>query len=181
MKVDLGRFNNSWYKPGSFVKRSLWYCVSSIFFLNNFMIPTPMFLKRFLLRLFGGKIGVNVIIMPRVNIKYPWFLEIGDNTWIGEGVWLQSLAPINIGNNVCLSQFSNIITGNHDFNKETFDLILQDVCLHDGVWIGARSVVCPGVICEENSVLAVGSVATKNLKKNAIYQGNPAMFKIERC
>ena len=38
--------------------------------------------------------------MPKINIKYPWFLSIGDYCWIGEGVWLQTLGRIKIKNNV---------------------------------------------------------------------------------
>ena len=47
--------------------------------------------------------------------------------------------------------------------------------LEDGVWIGAKSVVCPGVVCKSHSVLAVSWVASKDLEAYFIYQGNPAM------
>jgi len=52
--------------------------------------------------------------------------------------------------------------------------------LEDGVWIGAKATVCPGVTCYSHSVLAVGSVATKDLEAYSIYQGNPAEMKRER-
>jgi putative colanic acid biosynthesis acetyltransferase WcaF len=44
----------------------------------------------------------------------------------------------------------------------------------EGVWIGAKAIVCPGVICNSHSVLTIGSVATNNLEKYTIYSGNPA-------
>ena len=50
------------------------------------------------------------------------------------------------------------------------------IVLEDGVWIGAKSVVCPGVIVHENAILTVGSVATKEMVANGIYQGNPAIL-----
>jgi putative colanic acid biosynthesis acetyltransferase WcaF len=45
----------------------------------------------------------------------------------------------------------------------------------DGVWIGARATVCPGVTAYSHAVLTVGSVATRNLEANAVYAGNPAV------
>jgi putative colanic acid biosynthesis acetyltransferase WcaF len=105
---------------------------------------------------------------------------VGSNVWIGEGVWIDNLVDVKIRNNVCLSQGSYILTGSHDYKKSTFDLILGPIVLEDGVWIGAKSTVCPGVTCSEHSVLALGSVATTNLIKYGIYQGNPAVFKRKR-
>ena len=129
----------------------------------------------FLLKLFGAKIGKGVNIKPKVNIKYPWKLAIGDYTWIGEKVWIDNLENVIIGKNCCLSQESMLLCGNHDYSKTSFDLIIKPIVLKNGSWVGAKSMICPGVILEENSILAVGSIATKNLQENAIYQGNPAV------
>jgi putative colanic acid biosynthesis acetyltransferase WcaF len=52
---------------------------------------------------------------------------------------------------------------------------IAEIGLEDGVWIGAKSVVCPGVTCKTHSVLAVQSVAAKDLDAFTIYQGNPAI------
>ncbi len=57
-------------------------------------------LKCSILRLFGAKIGKKVVIKPGVNVKYPWFLEIGDFSWIGEDVWIDNLGKVKIGANV---------------------------------------------------------------------------------
>ena len=46
--------------------------------------------------------------------------------------------------------------------------------LEEGVWIGAKAVVCPGVHCGLNSILTTGSIATNDLDPSGIYQGNPA-------
>ena len=51
-----------------------------------------------------------------------------------------------------------LLTGNHDYKKSSFDLKVEEIILKSGVWIGANSVVCPGVVCRENSVLSVSSV-----------------------
>ena len=170
--VSLDKYDNSWYHPGSAWKRLVWYFVN-VSFLKNTFIPCSS-LKVFLLRLFGAKIGRNVTIKPGVNIKYPWFLEVGNNCWLGENVWIDNLAYVKIGNNVCISQGAMLLCGNHNYKKETFDLIIGEIILEDGCWVGAKSVVCPGVTLAVNSVLSVCSVAQRNLEANRIYQGNPA-------
>jgi len=154
------------------LKQLLWYMVNIVFFKNSFNIFSS--LKVFLLRLFGAKLGKEIVIKPSVNIKYPWKLAIGNHTWIGENVWIDNLADITIGDSVCISQGAFLLCGNHNYKKETFDLMLNPIVLENGVWIGAKSIVCPGVICNSHSVLAAGSVAIGELEAYTIYQGNPA-------
>ncbi|MFC3414182.1 putative colanic acid biosynthesis acetyltransferase [Algoriphagus hitonicola] len=171
-KTDLSSFENNWYRPGSKIKIGIWYLVNILFFKSS-LNPFSK-LKVLLLRLFGAKVGKGVVIKPNINIKYPWFLEIGDYVWIGEEVWIDNLTLIKIHSNVCISQGAMLLTGNHNFKKSSFDLMVGEIKLEEGVWIGAKSVVCPGVTCHSHSVLAVGSVATKDLEPYTIYQGNPA-------
>ncbi|MFT3908081.1 MAG: WcaF family extracellular polysaccharide biosynthesis acetyltransferase [Ferruginibacter sp.] len=173
MATDLSKYNNDWYKPGSGIKRFTWYWVNTCFFKTGLF---PFYgLKTFLLRTFGAKVGKGVLIKPFVNIKYPWLLELGDHIWIGEHAWIDNLAKVEIRSHVCLSQGAFLLTGNHNYSKETFDLSVKPITLEEGVWIGAKAVVCPGVICHTHSVLAVGSVATSNLIAYGIYSGNPAI------
>ena len=174
LQTDLSTYNNSPFHPGgSALKRLLWFYLNSLF-LKSSLLPISNF-KIFLLRAFGAKVGSNVTIKPGVNVKYPWHLTIGNNTWIGENVWIDCLVPIAIGNNVCLSQGAVLLTGNHDYKKSTFNLITKSVVLEDGVWIGACAVVNPGVTAASHAVLTTGSIATKNLESYSIYQGNPAV------
>jgi len=177
-QVNLNKYNNDWYKPGSTVKKLLWYFTNM--FLFKTMFPFPSSLKSKVLRGFGADVGVGVVIKPNISIKYPWFLEVGDYTWIGEGVWIDNLAKVTIRSNVVLSQGAYLLTGSHDYKKETFDLVIGEIVLEEGVWIGARATVCPGVTCKSHSVLAVGSVATNDLEVYCIYQGTPAVKKRER-
>lgn len=153
--------------------------IVNAFFFNHPLAVSSSFKCR-LLRLFGAQIGSGVIIKPSVNIKYPWLLNIGNHCWVGEKVWIDNLAQVTIGNHVCLSQGCFLLTGNHDYKKPTFDLIIDSIVIEDGVWIGARAVVCPGVYAESHAVLAVQSVATKKLAAYGIYQGNPAQWVKER-
>ncbi len=173
-QTNLSLYNNSPYHPGgNAFKRVLWYYVNILFFKSGLF---PFYgIKNFLLRLFGAKIGKQVEIKPCVNIKYPWHLIIGNEVWIGENVWIDNLVPVIIGNNVCISQGATLLTGNHNYKKDTFDLITGSIILEDGVWIGACAIVNNGITAASHAVLAGGSVATKNLDAYSIYQGNPAI------
>jgi putative colanic acid biosynthesis acetyltransferase WcaF len=179
LKTDLSSYNNHPFDPGgNGIKRLVWFYVNALFFKTS-LIPSSGF-KVFLLRMFGARIGKNVIIKPCVNIKYPWFLQIGDETWIGENVWIDCLVKISIGANVCLSQGAVLLTGSHNYKKTAFDLITKGLILEDGVWIGAGAMVNLGITAGSHSVLTSGSVATKNLLPYSIYQGNPAVKVRER-
>lgn len=172
-KVNLNSFNNQWYIPGNKIKILLWYITNCVFF--NTSIPYPNFLKKKILKAFGAKIDENILIKPKVNIKYPWLLTVSNNVWIGENVWIDNLAQVTIGSNVCISQGAMLLCGNHNYKKTTFDLMIGEISLEEGVWIGAKAIVCPGVTCKSHSILTVGSVATKDIEEYSIYQGNPAI------
>jgi len=177
----LDTYSNGWYKKqvgASSLKQAAWYFTNVLFF-NNGLFPFSSF-KVFWLKAFGAKMGKGVNIKPSVNIKYPWKLFVGDYCWIGEKVWIDNLADVRIGAHTCLSQGAMLLTGNHDFTKQGFDLVVKEITLGEGVWIGAQALVCPGVEAGSHAVLAACSVATKNLEAYTVYQGNPAVAVKER-
>lgn len=171
-QVNLKNYNNDWFVPGSKIKIILWTLTSALLFRTS--LPVPTAIKVAILKIFGAQIGIGVVIKPSVNIKYPWKITVGNNTWIGEDVWIDNLAAVNIGDNCCLSQGCYLLTGNHDFTSSTFDLLISEINIEDEAWVGAKAVVCPGVKLQRASILTVGSIATKNLEEFGIYQGNPA-------
>lgn len=177
-KTDLSKYDNSRFQPGKKIVRGLWYFISVIFFITHFF-PFS-FLKVWLLKLFGARIGRNVVIKPGVNIKYPWNLVIGDYSWIGEDVWIDNLSSVSIGNNACISQGAMLLCGNHNYKKNTFDLVTKPIIMEEGAWVGAKSTVCPGVTLKSHSILSVGSVANRDLDPYSIYKGNPAVKIKER-
>lgn len=178
-QTELSTYNNNHFLPGGNpLKRLIWFYTNALIFKTS-ILPISG-LKVFFLRIFGAKVGSNVNVKPCVNIKYPWNLEIGNNVWIGENVWIDNLVQIIIGNNVCLSQGATLITGSHNYKKTSFDLIVKNIVLEDGVWIGAGAIVNNGVIAGTHAVLTSGSVANKNLEPFFIYQGNPAVKTRER-
>jgi putative colanic acid biosynthesis acetyltransferase WcaF len=172
--MDLQRFNNQNFDRGaSWLKECLWVLVRSCFFLTPW--PWPSAVRTFWLRRFGAQVGDSVVIRSRVNIWFPWRLELGDHVWLGEEVSILNLASVVIGSNVCISQRAFLCTGNHDYTSPEFDLIVKPIRVNQGAWLGAVSFVGPGVTVGSHAVLSAGSVATKELEPFGIYQGNPAV------
>lgn len=172
-RVDLNKYRNSTFNRGSSkLKELLWVVCSALFFQHS-LAGFNRF-KIFILRSFGTKVGQRVLLKPKVRIKFPWKLILGNDVWIGEDVWIDNLDLVNIADNVCISQGAMLLCGNHNYKRQSFDLMVSPIVLEDGVWIGAKAVVCPGVRCHSHAVLSVSSVAVSDLAAYTIYQGNPA-------
>lgn len=171
--MNLADYDRRGYRPGAGVlKRVAWYVVNALLF-DSWLLPLsgP---KCVLLRMFGARVGQGVVIKPRVNIKYPWHLRLGSQVWLGEGVWIDSLATVTLGNDVCVSQEAYLLTGNHDYRDPRFGLRVEEVVVEDGAWVGARAVVCPGARVRRGAVLAAGSVLSGVAEEDGVYRGNPA-------
>ncbi len=161
----------------SIFKQFLWYFTNALIFKSG-LIPFSSLLV-FILKMFGAKIGHDVRIKPGLHIKYPWKLIIGDFSWIAD-CYIENLDNVSIGSNCCISQKAMLMTGNHDYKVSGFDLFTKPIVLHDGVWIGANTTVCPGVTCQSHAILSIGSVATGDLEAYKIYSGIPATIVRER-
>lgn len=154
-------------------KRLLWLFVWSCFIKH---IPYFM-LNRwriFLTKLFGLQYNSNISIYPNVRIWAPWNVEMGAYVAIDNNVYLYSVNKIKIGTKVAISEDAFICTASHDIAYANRPLITAPVIIHDGVWIGARATILPGVIIGEGAVVAANAVVTKNVPPWAVVAGNPA-------
>lgn len=173
MTVDLANYDRSSYEPGrGGVIRALWYAANVLILRNPFVIGSGV--KASVLRCFGARIGRGVVIKPGVNVKFPWHLAVGDHSWIGEGVWIDNLAPTRIGSHVCISQGAYLCTGSHDWSDPRFSLIVKPIVIEDGVWVCARATILPGVTLARESVITAGAVVCTDTEPATIYRGNPA-------
>ncbi len=175
--VDLSTFDNRDYQPGPRWKRLTWYWINA--WIMDSWIPFYG-LKRSLLRLWGAKIGKGVIIKPKVNIKYPWMLQVGDHSWIGERVWIDNLDQVTIGKHCCISQGVMLLCGNHRYDKTSFDLFTQPIAIQDGAWIGAKSTVLPGSYVGENTVIQAGSIVKGKIEDDLILGQNNELVSKKR-
>lgn len=176
---DLSLFDNSWYSSGrSQLIEALWFLLG-LPLVRCRIIPFSS-VRSLILRVFGATVGRNVMLKPGIRVKYPWLLSLGPYCWIGEGVWIDNLACVTIGANVCVSQEAYLCTGNHDWSDPAFGLRVKPIILEDGCWVGARALICPGVRIERGGVAAAGSVITHDIRSFEIYGGNPAVFLRQR-
>ncbi len=152
----------------------LWILIGAPILASRVMLSASV--RSAILRLFGAKIGKQMYMKPGVRVKFPWYLTVGDYCWIGEDVWIDNLAPVSIGSHVCVSQGAYLCTGNHDWSKPNLKLFTRPITLERGCWVGARTLVGPGVTVKEGAILTAGGVATKDLQAFGIYSGNPAVF-----
>lgn len=172
--VDLSKYENppDLNKGRNFAIRALWFLTNALILQNPFN-PSSV-LKITALRTFGAKIGRGCFLKPSINVKSPWFLSIGDHCFIGERVWIDSLAPVEIGNNVCLSQEVYICCGNHDWSHPAFAKSVKPIKIEDGVWIATRAIVMLGTTLRSHSVVCAGTVISKDTEPYMIYSGSPA-------
>lgn len=178
MTVRLRDYDRRGYDPGGGrLSRAIWYVLNALLMRSS--IPGSGF-RRLLLRAFGATIGERVVLKPRVNVKYPWHLSIGDDAWIGEDVWIDNLTKVTIERDVCVSQQAYLLTGNHDYTDPCFGLITEPIQVGRGAWIGARATVCPGTIVAEHAIVTVGSVLNGSTEPYGVYRGNPAVRIRER-
>ena len=173
--VDLSSFEIGDYECGaSLPVRALWFFVG-LPLLRASWIPLSNF-RRGLLRLFRAKVGRGVTIRPGVRVKNPWRFSIGDFSMIGEDAWIDNLESVTIGNHVCISQGAYLCTGNHDWSSSSFLYRLAPITIESGAWIGARSLIGPGVTVADHAVTAAGSVLFGTTQPYGIYSGNPAVL-----
>lgn len=164
---DLRSFTLSGYDKGRGVAvQALWFAVMNTLFMAWFC---PARLRVALLRAFGARIGEGVLIRHRVRVLWPWKLDIGDHTWIGEGVWLLNLEPVSIGAHVCVSQEALLCAGSHDHRAADFRYRNAPIRVEDGAWIAARATVLAGVTVGRHAVVSAGTVLGRDLPELTLY------------
>jgi putative colanic acid biosynthesis acetyltransferase WcaF len=173
--IDLSRPDNSELVRGApLIVEAAWFFIG-LPILRSALVPFSG-LRSWLLRLFGAKIGKGVQIKPGVRVKFPWYLEVGDYCWLGEDLWIDNLAQVVIESHSCVSQGVYLCTGNHDWTTPNMKLFRKPIRCGRGSWIGARSVVCPGVSVGAGAIVAAGSVVTKDIPPMEVHGGNPASY-----
>jgi putative colanic acid biosynthesis acetyltransferase WcaF len=173
--VTLRTFHNEWYRPGrSLLVRALWMFLGLPLFRSRW-IPSSQ-ARAALLRLFGATIGKRIVIRQHVIVKYPWYLTVDDDCWIGEQAWIDNLTTVRIARNVCVSQGAYLCTGNHDWSDPQFGLRLGRIDLGEGSWVGAKSVLLPGSSLGRGAISMAGSVISGHVPDSHIVSGNPARF-----
>lgn len=179
LKVDLRLTSTRAELPGGddkggrgFVIRGLWALINAVL-MQNPVLGAYAFKAR-VLRLFGARIGRDVVLKPGVNIKYPWFLEIGDYTWIGERAWLDCTSPLKIGSHCVISQGAYLCCGMHDWQDPGMGSMQTPIVVEDGAWIAAHALIAGNVTVGQEAMVTMGAVVFGDCEPRGAYRGNPA-------
>ncbi len=160
------------FRGRSAVYTQLWWIVQSTLFG---MSPQALFgWRRWLLQLFGARIGKGVFIRPSVRVTYPWKLKVGDYCHIGDEVVLYTLGEIEIGDCVVVSQRSYICTGSHDYTSPTFDIYAKKTVIESEAWVATDVFVAPGIRIGSGAVVGARSSVFSDVPPGVIAVGSPA-------
>ena len=122
------------------------------------------------------RIGEHVHVYNSANIYFPWNLEVGEWSAIGEHALIYNLGTVRIGSKVTISQRAHLCAGSHDHTDPSMPLLKPPIVIEDQAWVCADAYVGPGVIIGEGAVVGARSVVTKNVEPWHIVVGNPARF-----
>jgi maltose O-acetyltransferase len=89
------------------------------------------------------------------------------------------LAPISIGDDCSIGMEVLLCTSTHELGPSSCragDLAGKPIVISNGCWIGARSIILPGVTIGSGSIIGAGSVVTKDCGPNGLYCGSPAQL-----
>lgn len=149
----------------------LWGAVELLFVTNPWQISTGLRVRA--LRAFGAEIGAGVVFRPRTRVRFPWKLHIGNDSWIGEGVWFHNQDHIYVGHDVVISQETFLTTGSHAHRKD-MALVTRPIHIEDGVWITSRCMVLGGARIGRSALVQPMSLVDREVAAETVVGGNPA-------
>ena len=133
------------------------------------------------LRWCGATVGKNVRICSSAKIQGNGQVIIGDDIWIGSQTLLMSTSKIQLGSHIDIAPQVSILTGTHELNcasgRAAGRGISLDIQIGDGVWLGACSKILPGVTIGNSTMVAAGSVVTRDQPSHSLVAGVPAVVK----
>jgi acetyltransferase-like isoleucine patch superfamily enzyme len=141
------------------------------------LLPHPLrvLLFRFLLR----QLGTSPYIDHKNYFRYPSRIAIGDDVAINRGCQFYASmrareGTITIGNGVVFSPNVKIYAASHDYRALNLSDTAGAVVIEDHAWIGADSIILPGVTIGKGAVIGAGSVVSRSIPAFSVATGNPA-------
>jgi putative colanic acid biosynthesis acetyltransferase WcaF len=161
----------AWDRPKALVY--IWSAFELIFVYNPWQISSSLRVR--ILRMFGASIGTGVIFRARTRVKFPWKLQVGDRSWIGEGVWFHNQDHIYIGHDVSISQETFLTTGSHAHRRD-MALITRPIYVAPGTWITSRCMILGGAEIGQSALVMPMTVVSGSVAPNSIVSGPSATF-----
>jgi putative colanic acid biosynthesis acetyltransferase WcaF len=152
--------------------RQLWNICYVLFYRLS---PRPFHgWRAMLLKMFGAKMGPKCHFYPKSKVWAPWNLVCEDRVSLGDDAELYNPSPMYLGSHAIVSQGAYVCGATHLYNEVSFKLVSFPMRLGAYSWICAKASVNPGVNVGDGAILALGSIATKDLEPFGIYAGTPA-------
>jgi putative colanic acid biosynthesis acetyltransferase WcaF len=172
-KIDLSHVPS----PFSFwnkLARVLWGFVWLFFFRPS---PRPFHRwRRFILKLFGAKIGKQAHLYPTCKITMPWKLQMSDHSCLGDRVICYNIGGVKIGAHSTISQYSHLCSSSHDYIISNMPQTFGQILIEDQVWICADAFIAQGITVGQGAVVSARAVVVKDVEPWTVVAGNPAKF-----
>ena len=161
------------FSLGNRVERAVF---AIIWRLLAWLIPPPLGWgwRRFLLRLFGARLGTGARVYPSARVWLPRNLVMEPWSSIGPGVQCYNQARITLGEGAIVSQRAFLCSGDHDHRDPAHQLVTRPILIEAKAWIAAEAFVGPGVTIGAGAVLGARGCAMKDIPANTVWAGNPA-------
>ncbi|MCR5273607.1 MAG: sugar O-acetyltransferase [Lachnospiraceae bacterium] len=141
----------------------------------NSLAPDDEEGRRKTLKKIFGHCDDNVWIVPPLNVIVGKYTSIGEGTYANMNLTLIDDCEVTIGKRVLFGPNVTVCTTGHPIapNHRGDGMYSFPIHIGDGAWIGANSIILPGVTIGENSVIGAGSVVTNDIPANVIAFGSP--------
>lgn len=154
------------------LRRAVWGVVWIFLYRPS---PRPLFAwRRFLLRLFGAKLGRGARPYPSARIWAPWNLVMHTQSCLADRVNCYNVATVVVGPHATVSQGAYLCTASHEYNSPGFELVTGSITIEPHCWVATEAFVGPGVTLHACSVVLARSVVVRDVPAGQVVGGNPA-------
>ena len=157
------------------LEKRLYECKELLYDFNNSR-PSEVERRAEIIKKVFAEVGEHCYIEPPFYANWGCNMHVGKHFYANFSLTVVDDADIYIGDNVMIAPNVTIATGTHPISPELRERAYQyNLPVHIGnrVWIGAGSIILPGVTIGDNTVIGAGSVVTKDIPSNVVAVGNP--------
>jgi acetyltransferase-like isoleucine patch superfamily enzyme len=126
--------------------------------------------------LIGKKVDESFLLIPPFYTAAGNEIRVGHNVFVNQNCTFYDLGGLDIADDVMIGPNVSIITTSHPIapSQRRAFTIGRPIVIEKGVWIATGATIIGGVTVGENSVVAAGSVVTRDVPANTLVGGNPA-------
>src|ERR1700730_5212445 len=144
--------------------------------LNRLTFKDAEKIRALFSELIGKKVDESFLLIPPFYTAGGDEIRIGHNVFVNQNCTFYDLGGLDIADDVMIGPNVSIITAGHPVepSRRRAFTIAKPLVIERNVCIAAGATIIGGVTVGENSVVAAGSVVTKNVPPNTLVGGNPA-------